>query len=274
MTSRHGGVSSPPFDELNLSGSVGDDADAVATNRAALAAAFGLAPDRLLIPRQCHGADVAVVTQPWTGQGPEVDAVVTRSSDVALAVLVADCVPILLADRSTGVVAAAHCGRRGLVAGVLPATLETMRRVGADLARTEAVVGPSVCGRCYEVPKALADDVAAAVPLTATVSWTGTPALDLAAGAVAQLGDAGVAVRWLPGCTRESPHLYSHRRDHRGGRFAAVVRLLPGLNQDRHASVSVAQYARGTGHFGSVELDQPTQGRRLSGVEGHDGRRP
>ncbi len=228
VTSRYGGASAPPFDQLNLGGSVGDLPEAVTANRAAVAAAFGLSPDRLLIPRQCHGAEVEVVDQPWTGRGPEVDALVTGSSELALAVLVADCVPVLVADRTRGVVAVAHCGRRGLMEGVLPATLHRMQEAGADLGGSQAVVGPSVCGRCYEVPAELAHQLAAAIPITATVSWTGTPALDLAAGAVAQLTAAGVAVRWLPGCTRESPHLYSYRRDRETGRFAGVVRLRAG----------------------------------------------
>jgi polyphenol oxidase len=96
-----------------------------------------------------------------------------------------------------------------------------MHDLGAG--EVDAVVGPSVCGRCYEVPEAMRDDAARVQRVSATVSWTGTPAVDVAAGVVAQLREAGVRVRWVPGCTREREDLFSYRRDGRTGRFAGVV---------------------------------------------------
>ena len=100
-----------------------------------------------------------------------------------------------------------------------------MRELGAlDI---EAVVGPSVCPRCYEVPEEMRAQAMAAEPTTGAVSWAGTPAIDVAGGVVAQLAREGVALQWLPGCTRESPDLYSYRRDGTTGRFAGFVRLLP-----------------------------------------------
>jgi polyphenol oxidase len=87
----------------------------------------------------------------------------------------------------------------------------------------DAVVGPSVCGRCYEVPADMRDVAARVEPVSATVSWSGTPAIDVAAGVVAQLRAHGVEVRWVPVCTRERDDLYSYRRDGRTGRFAGVV---------------------------------------------------
>ncbi|SOC51899.1 conserved hypothetical protein [Ornithinimicrobium cerasi] len=83
-----------------------------------------------------------------------------------------------------------------------------------------------MCARCYEVPAAMRDSAADIEPVSASVSWTGTPAIDVGAGVVAQLVRGGVAVRWLPGCTREDPNLYSYRRDGQTGRFAGVVRLI------------------------------------------------
>ena len=88
---------------------------------------------------------------------------------------------------------------------------------------SSAVVGPSVCGRCYEVPEEMRGAAAREQPVSAAVSWTGTPAVDVGAGVVAQLHDAGVTVRWLPGCSRERPDLYSYRRDGLTGRFAGIV---------------------------------------------------
>lgn len=235
ISSRRGGVSAGPFAELNLGGAVGDEPLAVQANRAAVATAFGVGPDHLLLPRQCHGADVAVIERPWPGRVgmdrpgavPEVDALVTTSTSIAVGVLVADCVPVLLADRVAGVAAAVHSGRQGLVAGVVPAAVARMTGLGADPARIEAVVGPSICGRCYEVPASMADRVARVVPIAATLSWQGTPALDLGAAVVSQLRACGVAPHWVAGCTRETAGLFSYRRDRVTGRFAAVVRLTP-----------------------------------------------
>ena len=205
---------------LNLGAHVDDDADAVAANRALLAARLGRP---VVYMAQCHGAEVAVVDG-VPDVAPSCDAVVTRSSGIALAVLVADCVPVLLAGTG-GVVAAVHAGRPGLVAGVVPRTLAAMRDLGAG--EVDAVVGPSVCGRCYEVPEEMRDVAAAVAPVSATVSWSGTPAIDVAAGVVAQLRDGGVEVRWLPGCSREREDLFSYRRDGLTGRFAGVVARHP-----------------------------------------------
>jgi YfiH family protein len=216
VTDRSAGVSTGRYAGLNLGAHVDDAPDAVNENRRRLTERLGRP---VVYMDQCHGAEVAVVDTV-----PEVpascDGLVTRSTDVALAVLVADCVPVLLAGTG-GVVAAVHAGRPGLVAGVVPRTLEVMRELGAG--EVDAVVGPSVCGRCYEVPEQMREVAAQVQPVSATVSWTGTPAIDVAAGVVAQLRDAGVAVRWVPGCSRERDDLYSYRRDGQTGRFAGVV---------------------------------------------------
>ncbi|HET7476374.1 MAG TPA: polyphenol oxidase family protein [Dermatophilaceae bacterium] len=225
VTDRLGGTSRAPFDELNLGGHVGDDPGAVAANRSILAAAFDVPVDRLLFPAQCHGAAVAVADGPWAGAAPAADAVVTDRTDLAVGVLVADCVPVLLCDAASGVVGVAHAGRRGLLAGVVDAALDAMADLGAAAVR--GVVGPSVCGRCYEVPEPMRAEAADLLPVAASVSWTGTPAIDVAAGVVERLRARGVALTWVPGCTREHDGLYSYRRDGRTGRLAGVVRRLP-----------------------------------------------
>jgi YfiH family protein len=224
FTDREGGVSVDAFDSLNLGGHVGDDPRAVEENRTRVAGALGLERDRLLFLDQCHGTDVLVADGPWPDGGPTpADGVVTTEPGLALAVLVADCTPVLLADAAAGVVGAVHAGRPGMTAGIVGVAVERMRELGArDLT---AVVGPSVCGRCYEVPAQLRAEAAAVAPESATVSWTGTPAIDVAAGVVAQLSAAEVRVTWLPGCAREDRNLYSYRRDGRTGRFAGVVVL-------------------------------------------------
>ena len=228
VTDRHDGVSAGRYGSLNLGGQVGDDPAAVRANRHTVAAALGLPESRLVFMRQCHSARVEVLEGPWSGAAPDCDGVVTTATDLALAVLSADCVPVLLTDSHTGAIAAVHAGRVGLTAGVLTAALSALREVGVAVdvpGRVDAVVGPSVCGRCYEVPAAMCDEVTAIEPATRATSWQDTPALDLAAGVVAQLSRAGVRVQRLPGCTREDSDLYSHRGAAGGptGRFASIV---------------------------------------------------
>ncbi|MDF9716561.1 polyphenol oxidase family protein [Nocardioides sp. ChNu-153] len=178
--------------------------------------------------RQVHGATVAVAAGALdaAGEPPEADGIVTTEPGVALLVRVADCVPVLLADPAGGAVAAAHAGREGVRAGVVTATVAALRAAGADEVR--AWVGPHVCGRCYEVPAALRDEVARAVPAAAaTTSW-GTPALDLGAAVRAQLTAAGVdEVTELGACTMEDAELWSHRRDGAAaGRLAGLVQVV------------------------------------------------
>ena len=118
LTDRLGGVSAEPYAEFNLARHVGDDAEAVEENRRRLARRIGLPADRVVFMNQVHGSDVVVLDHPDPARPPEADGLVTRTADLALAVLVADCVPVLLADARAGVVGVAHAGRRGLHAGI------------------------------------------------------------------------------------------------------------------------------------------------------------
>ncbi len=227
FTDRWGGVSAAPYAELNLGGAVGDDPAAVRTNRERAAEALGLDPASVVWMNQVHGKDVAVVDGPWqTGEIPAVDAVVTARRGLALAVLTADCTPVLLADPVAGIAGAAHAGRPGLVAGVVPALVEEMLRLGAEPGRIVARIGPSVCGLCYEVPEAMRAEVAEAVPEAWATTRRGTPAVDVAAGVEAQLGRAGVTVDGRsPVCTLESADHFSYRRERTTGRLASYVWL-------------------------------------------------
>lgn len=227
FTDRWGGVSAVPYEELNLGGAVGDDPDAVRTNRELAAKSLGLDPDLVVWMNQVHGADVAVVEGSWGASDiPSVDALVTARRGLALAVLTADCTPVLLADPVAGIAGAAHAGRPGMVAGVVPAAVAAMVELGADPARIVARTGPAVCGRCYEVPADMRADVAAVEPAAyAETSW-GTPAVDVTAGAHAQLDRLGVRDReQSPVCTRESDDHFSYRRDRTTGRLASYVWL-------------------------------------------------
>jgi polyphenol oxidase len=234
FTDRHGGVSGAPYDSLNLAWSGGDDPDAMAENHRRLMDDFapGDGVERLAELGQVHGNEVCVVGP----DGPRHDvhghlhavgdALVTTEAGVTLSVRAADCVPVLLADAAGSVIGAAHCGRSGLVAGVVPATVSAMRAQGAG--ELTAWIGPYVCGRCYEVPQQLQDLVVAAEPASrATTSW-GTPSVDVGAGVRAQLERDDVTVVDVSTCTRESADLFSYRRDGKNsGRQAGLVRITP-----------------------------------------------
>lgn len=224
FTTRDGGVSAVPFDELNLARHVGDADDAVTANREIVAGAIG-AP--LVFVDQVHSAAVHVL--PPSGAVPVVtaDALVTDRDDVALAIMVADCMPVLLSDPVAGVIGAAHAGRPGLLAGVLESTLAAMQQRGALPDRIEVAVGPSACGACYEVPQEMADAAARQLPAVRSRTSWGTHAIDLRAGAVEALGRAGVppeAIDVEAPCTIEDPIWFSYRRAKATGRFAGVIR--------------------------------------------------
>ncbi|MFH9293282.1 peptidoglycan editing factor PgeF [Streptomyces sp. NPDC017520] len=228
FTDRWGGVSAAPYGELNLGGAVGDDPAAVGANRERAARRLGLDPAHVVWMNQVHGRDVAVVDGPWGADAeiPAVDAAVTARRRLALAVLTADCTPVLLADPVAGVVGAAHAGRPGLVAGVVPAAVEAMVALGAHPSRITAHTGPAVCGRCYEVPETMRAEVADAVPGTWSETSWGTPAVDVTGGVHAQLTALGVRDRHIsPYCTLESGDHFSYRRDRTTGRLAGYVWL-------------------------------------------------
>ncbi|MFJ8075925.1 peptidoglycan editing factor PgeF [Streptomyces sp. NPDC096176] len=227
FTDRWGGVSAVPYEELNLGGAVGDDRDAVLANRSIAAKSLGLDPGAVVWMNQVHGRDVAVVGGPWGGSpGASVDGVVTARRGLALAVLTADCTPVLLADPLAGVVGAAHAGRPGMIAGIVPATVEAMKGLGAQPERIIARTGPAVCGRCYEVPEQMRSEVAAVEPAAWSETSWGTPAVDVTAGVHAQLEALGVRDRrQSPICTLESRDHYSYRRDRTTGRLAGYVWL-------------------------------------------------
>lgn len=226
-TTRLGGVSGPPFDSFNLGDHVGDDPAAVAANRARLGAAIGLGAERVVWMNQVHGDRVEVVDEPQSAPvGGEVgaDALVTTTPRLALAVITADCVPVLLADARAGVVAAVHAGRVGAQRGVVARTIEAMLGQGAHAGDISALLGPAVSGRNYEVPAAMADEVEEALPGSRTTTAAGTPGLDLRAGIARQLRDLGVmSIDMDPRCTVADPTLFSHRRDAPTGRLASLV---------------------------------------------------
>lgn len=219
---RHGlGVSAAPFDHFNLGSRCGDDADAVIENRRQLQAALHLpSPPRWL--RQVHG--VAVAVEPGFDE-PEADAAVTVTPGRVLAILTADCLPVVLASRAGDDIGAAHAGWRGLCAGVLEAAVGAMHTPAQQLM---AWLGPAAGPQAYEIGEDVfaafvQRDPAAAAAFAAT--RPGHWKVDLYALARQRLQAVGVtAVFGGEQCTISDPaRFFSHRRDQRGGRIATLV---------------------------------------------------
>ena len=222
FTTRLGGISEGDFASLNLGGKAGDDAKAVFSNRSALQNT--LKADLCLVS-QVHGRnvfDADTIIHSWntpygfdaTGFADskvriEADAQVSTACSLALGMFAADCLPVLLADSESGVIAAAHCGRKGLMAGVLDSTIEAMCEKGAELSNITAVLGPCICGDCYEVGEEIAGDFERRYPQTVTQTRFGGVGIDIAEAARIDLALAGVAniVDALPRVTAATQYL-------------------------------------------------------------------
>jgi YfiH family protein len=217
FTDRTGGLSTGTFLSRNVATHVGDDQETVLSNRAALETLLGL-PIQYM--NQVHGNVVATVGVEIIAE-PTADALVTQSVGIGMAVMVADCIPLLLASSQT--VAAVHVGRKGLMNDVALAAIHEMR--SHDISEITAVVGPSICGECYEVSQDIYDDVSKTFPLAASKTRDGGFALDLSRALIDQLQSLGVRVVDEGRCTVEESNLYSYRRDGVTGRQVGVVWL-------------------------------------------------
>lgn len=205
-----------------------------AAARHGLEEAMGVTRGRTEYLTQIHSARVVpALGHGWGVEGAsrEADALVSASGRDPLAIMVADCLPVVLVSRPagqqgyTGPTAVAHAGRQGLLDGVLQNTVHGLRQAGAgdgpgDLT---AWVGPGICGRCYEVPESMRVDGVARIPAAGSTTAWGTPALDLPAGADAVLTELGVTVHHSGICTLEDDRVFSHRRDPGRGRFVGLV---------------------------------------------------
>ena len=212
FTDRRKGFSLGVYESLNFGFHVGDDPDVVTANRAVLG--------NTQFMNQVHGNDIVVVDRVLK-EDPICDALITTTKGISLAVMVADCIPLLLISKEA--VAAVHVGRAGLVNKVAIIALHQMRTLGAI--EVHAILGPSICGSCYEVPFDMQQDVIAEHPRAFSTTHQGTPGLDLPAGLIADLIAEGVSYEASPICTKEDPMYFSHRRNNPTGRFAGVVSL-------------------------------------------------
>lgn len=231
---RKGGASSGIFAGLNCGSGSSDQAEIVAINRARVAEAMGVAPEALVTVNQVHSPDVVTVIGPLDGR-PRADAMVTATPGLALAVLTADCQPVLFADAEAGVIGAAHAGWRGALDGVLEATVEAMEALGARRRAISAVIGPCISQAAYEVGPEFLDAFRDEDPANTRFFANGTGdrlLFDLPGFGLHRLRTAGVGqAEWVRHCTyRDSERFYSFRRTtHSGeadyGRLISVIRL-------------------------------------------------
>jgi polyphenol oxidase len=246
VTARSGGVSSGPYATLNLSLSVGDDPGHVLENRRRLAVAFGATPGDFVFGRQVHGAGVAVVAEADRGSGaqslddaiPGADALVTTSPGVVLAILTADCVPIVLHDPVAGVLACVHAGWRGTVARVTAATLAAMQGLGTRPSDVIAGIGPAVGADGYQVGPDVHEAVTrsfgppSAGFIRPDPSAAGRWLLDLRSAnryALHQAGVPGARIHAADIPTGPVPgEFFSDRAARPCGRLALAARLRPG----------------------------------------------
>ena len=216
---RQGGVSSGIYASLNCGPGSGDGGDNVQENRSRVAQALGVEPRRLLTVRQMHSAKVVSGERPWGANGgPEADALVTAEPGLAIAVLTADCAPVLLCDPEAHVVGAAHAGWRGALSGVLEAVVAAMEELGARPERIVAAIGPAISKEAYEVGSEFRDRFVAedpeSQPFFAVDETSGEPHFDLPAYVADRLARAGIpSVTDLGHCTYcDETRFFSYRR--------------------------------------------------------------
>jgi polyphenol oxidase len=231
---RKGGASSGIFEGLNCGPGSSDLDEVVSINRARVADAMGVAADRLLTINQIHSDTALPVTAPFSDR-PKADALVTATPGLAIAVLTADCQPVLFADHEAGVIGAAHAGWRGARDGILESTIAAMEALGADRERIHAVIGPTISQSAYEVGPEFLEGFLDDNPENGRffVHGEGDRVLfDLPAYGLSRLRKAGVGkAEWTRHCTyRDAGRFFSYRRTtHLGeadyGRLISVIRL-------------------------------------------------
>jgi len=231
---RKGGASSGVFAGLNCGNGSSDQSEIVAINRARAADAMEVPVARLMNVHQTHSSKVLVVDGPHDGPVPEADALVTATPGLAIAVLTADCQPVLLADAEAGVVGAAHAGWRGAIDGILDETVAAMVGLGAVRERIRAVIGPSISQRAYEVGPEFFDTFMTADPANGRFFAGGEGDrmhFDLPGFGLHKLREAGVEAEWTRHCTYSDPQrFYSfrrsvHAREADYGRLISAIRL-------------------------------------------------
>ncbi len=232
---RRGGASSGIFSGLNCGPGSSDQTESVRLNCARVAEAMQIAPEALVTLHQVHSADVVTVTPAEAQARPQADAMVTDQPGLALAILTADCQPVLLADTEAQVIGAAHAGWRGALDGVLENTVAAMEALGAHHDRIRAVIGPCISQGAYEVGQEFLESFLDEDPDHGRFFINGVGQkyqFDLVGFGLSALRKAGVSqAEWIGYCTYSDPaRFYSYRRSvHEGqadyGRLISVIRL-------------------------------------------------
>ena len=231
---RKGGASSGIFAGLNCGEGSSDQSEVVAINRSRVADAMHVTPDHLITLYQAHTTDVVQVDAPFP-ERPRADAMISNTPGLALAILTADCQPVLFADPEAGVIGAAHAGWRGAVDGILEATIDGMEALGADRARINAAIGPSISQAAYEVGPEFLERFLDEDPANSRFFVNGEDnkyQFDLPTFGLEKLRQAGIGnAQWIRHCTYNDPNrFYSYRRTtHDGdadyGRLISTIRL-------------------------------------------------
>ncbi len=234
---REGGVSDGIYASLNGGIGSNDRPEHVAENRARIATGVGVRPDCLLSAYQVHSPVAVVVDMPWTpDRRPRADALVTKEAAIAIAVTTADCGPILFADETAGVIAAAHAGWRGAAGGVIEATVAAMERCGAEREHVIAALGPMIRQQSYEVGPEFVAQFTREDPANArffvTAARQGRALFDLPAYIAARLAAAGIRrIEDIGHCTYSDPTRFFsyrrsvHRKENDYGRHISVIAL-------------------------------------------------
>lgn len=232
---RRGGASSGIFKGLNCGHGSSDQTEIVAVNRSRVADAMAVEPQHLSIAHQVHSCDVVTVSAPFGDPSPRVDAMVSATPGVVLAILTADCQPVLFADTDAGVVGAAHAGWKGALGGILENTVQAMEQLGADVENISAVIGPSISQASYEVGQEFFETFADQDPENTRFFANGAHGkyqFDLPAFGLHRLRQTGIgSAQWTRHCTYLDPdRFYSYRRSvHQKeadyGRLISAIRL-------------------------------------------------
>jgi YfiH family protein len=216
---RAGGVSGGVYASLNAGIGSRDAPANVAANRARMAAAMGVPPERFLTCYQVHSPDAVVAEEPWSAEArPRADAIVTRRPGLAIGISTADCGPVLFADPAAGIIGAAHAGWRGALAGVTDSTIAAMERLGAVRSRIVAALGPMIRQPSYETGSDLKARFMAADPANERffrpAGRDGHFMFDLAGYVAARLAAAAIGnIEDIDACTYADPErFFSYRR--------------------------------------------------------------
>lgn len=249
FTHKHGGVSPEPYDSLNVAYHVGDEESNVLANRKIIAESIGKHLEDFMWMDQIHESSVAISTpdelynydtgEPYSSHQfiESTDAIVAVCPDKVLTVMVADCVPLILADPISNIVAVVHAGRKGIERGIVPKTVAVMTELGAHAGDIYAHIGPCASGEMYEVPQQLAQNFFGTLDIDPqliadtglhpiSTSKKGVTSIDLPASVTLQLTHSSVKhITVSSECSITSNNVFSYRRAHVTGRFAGLIWL-------------------------------------------------